>query len=183
MSEQNVWNRVNDSGNEAGSGPNTALFLLPILGILLIGVAGVLLFGPGKAVEAVRGLIGVGKKSAPANELPPEPVHSQAPVRPRPRAKPEVRAFNVVTEVAKAASDPTPVQTEPRQHPRSGRIAAGMMRRDVLALWGDPDIKTTTVVRGRLIETYSYGYRPHSPGGLVMLEEGRVISTGDTTVP
>ena len=185
--EQSAWSRLHPSGQPAESGQKTPFFILPAAGMLILGLAGVLFFGPSKAVEAVQGFIGGTKKSAAATDASPDPVLPEKSAKAKRRARAQEKAAQM-TDLSSIAPlrhspIPAPVQVDARQSPRSARIIAGMTRADLVALWGAPDIKTTAVVHGRLTETYSYGYRPHSPARLMILEEGRVISTGDISTP
>ena len=144
-------------------------------------------FGPSKAVEAVQGFIGGTKKSAAATDASPDPVLPEKSAKTKRRARAQEKAAQMtdLSSIAPLGHSPipAPVQVDARQSPRSARIIAGMTRADLVALWGAPDIRTTAVVHGRLTETYSYGYRPHSPARLMILEDGRVTSTGDISTP
>lgn len=188
MTHQNAWDALHLPGNKADAAGQSPIFVVLIVGVLLVGVAGVFLFGPSRAVEAVRGLIGNPKKTASMEVATPEVVRPPAPVRIKRRAKEkEVRPSSAEpVQTAVTSLDPPPsatVHLDSMPRARTSRIAVGTTRAELLALWGAPDIKTTTMVDGRFRETFSYGYRPSSPARLVMLENGRVISTGDATTP
>src|SRR5262249_16904681 len=122
MSEQNSWVALHASSAKPDAEQHSAIFVVVIVGMLLVGVAGVFLFGPSKAVEAVRGIITGHKKSASAENTPPESLPPQTSVRTKRRTKEPVKTVTVEVKKAVTPSDwvALTVPVEPAPRPRSG---------------------------------------------------------------
>ncbi len=168
----------------AETGQSGTIVILVLVAIIAAGAAGVFLLGPAQAVQAVQNLIvpAAAPPATPAAES--EPVHPP-PKIPKPRRVAVPQTERLVAKVSPPAEPPAPPLPAPVKAPsppplRSVRIRNGMTRGELLGAWGLPDMKLSAREGGSLVETYTYGDRPGSPGRAVILEDGRVISTGET---
>jgi hypothetical protein len=144
--------------------------------VLVMGVAGVVIFGPDKAVNVITGLVS-SSKAAPqdAAEEPavvpePKPAKSTA-VRKQP-APPMVVARLAPTSAVPA---PGPV-TGPARQARPVHVRMGIERRELLELFGTPDMKATSIEDGHLVENYSYLSSSRAQQ-VIVLKDGRVVAT------
>jgi hypothetical protein len=143
---------------------------------LVAGVAAVLLIGPSETVNVARELIKTEKASSqdkvsePMPDTQPEPAESDSG---RSHPKPSVTIAKVEKHppVAVPASDAkveAPVRRRPVQ------IRPGMSRRELLDLYGAPDMKAASIVRGHMFENFTYVGASHVQQ-TVALQDGRVV--------
>jgi hypothetical protein len=63
-----------------------------------------------------------------------------------------------------------------RRRPRPAHVRLGIERRELLELFGAPDMKATSIAEGHLIENYSY-LNPSQAQQVIVLKDGRVVAT------
>jgi hypothetical protein len=159
--------------------PGGMLGVVVMAGVLVMGVAGVLLFGPDKAVSAVMGLVASSKapsQEAPAEEpviIPPKPARFASSHRQRESVVAVARLRAPAAALPAVAA--IPVAAPPRR-PRPVRVRPGTPRNELLELFGTPDMKATSMEAGHLVENYSY-LNPSQAQQVIVLEDGRVVAT------
>jgi len=93
---------------------------------------------------------------------------------PAPSGSPATGGSTVAGGAAQSSAPPTP------SFPSASDISIGMGKSAVVARYGDPDMVTTAVDRGRLLETYVYLRRDPNTATVVMLRGSRVIGSQTT---
>jgi hypothetical protein len=167
--------RANEGGQEK---PGGTLGVVMMAGVLVMGVSGVLLFGPEKAVNAVMGLVASSKASrqeAPAEEAVDIPSKPARLTSGRKQREPDAAVARRETRAARPPAPAMPVATPPRR-PRPVHVRLGIERRELLEQFGAPDMKATSMEDGHLVENYAY-LNPSHTQQVIVLEDGRVVAT------
>ncbi len=162
-----------------------------VIGVLLLGAFVVfMMWGPMAQQPGMRQI-----EEPPAAETPQRragPARSQgAPIASGESGERRSAAGNaqsagagagaLATGGSTAASSAAPTAQPPTPNfPSAADISIGMEKSTVVGRYGDPDMVTTAVDRGRLIETYVYLRRDPNTATVVMLRGNRVIGSQTT---
>jgi hypothetical protein len=150
-----------------------------MVAVLIAGVGGVIFVGPEKTMDIAKGIVSSQKKAAqdaPVENTPeeePKPVRAAAAPKTRtpvPTAAPREAVVAARTTAADAAA-------AEQLRRRAVKVIVGMHRRELLELYGAPDMKATSMESGHLVENYAY-LNPAKAQQTIVLKDGQVIETG-----
>jgi hypothetical protein len=157
--------------------PGSMLGIIILVLVLAAGASGVILYGPTKTINAARDLMQPHKSPPKDSSTDNNPDIEVKPARSIVRKH---RATKIVSTIMDSAQPALPIASPAPPLPRfqAGKVQVGMFRRELLELWGAPNMKATSRVDGHLVENYSYASALR-PAQTVVLRDGLIISTGD----
>jgi hypothetical protein len=155
---------------------NAGVFIMAA--VLIVAVGGVIFVGPEKTMDIAKKIVASEKKAVQEAPVGNPPVEEPKPVR-APTARKSRTAAVVERRQAVGAARTTEADAaaaEQVRH-RAVKVTVGMHRRELLELYGAPDMKTTSMEGGHLVENFAY-LNPAKVQRTIVLQDGQVIGTG-----
>lgn len=156
-------------------GTNLALFA--IAGVLLVGIAFMLLTDDSGAVKLARSISSsLGFNSAPAvppKPPPDEPAPAAKQQPPRPAAK---QAKTPAPEPLPSTEKKAVPSPEPLLVPKVEQVPVGTKRADLLSRFPNPSVQTSTLHDGELTEIFVYQNKTVPAATFIQLRSGVVVA-------
>lgn len=157
-------------------GTNLALFA--IAGVLLLGIAYVLLTGDSGAANLAQSISsGLGFSSKPVIPSQTPPEEPEPPVKKAAPRSVAAQSKTIEPPAAPAAEQkPAPRPPEPLIVPNVDQVPAGTKRADLLARFPNPSVQTSTLHDGDLTEIFVYQNKTTPTATFIQLRAGTVVA-------
>lgn len=155
--------------------------VLAVALLLLVGLVVFLFYGPMSEKPGMREVTVDASQPEPTAPQVKEPAAKARRSRESPASEPET----VEMAAASIPQTPPPAVSAPssragRRFPTAADIPIGMERHRLQSGFGKPNMRTTVVEGGRLLETFVYLQAEPDVATFVLLRNGKVVSANTT---